>query len=278
MDPVLPRSSRPHLRHAPPLDRPGLRRPSCRPTCSATTSSRASSPIRSGLKLRDESGSTTCAGSRTTRTPTRRGPTSARGAAIAATLRRHRRRAGQDHARERDALVPVRSVRASGLGSAARSARSAPRCPITTWRSARWTRPLRRHAADDARRARRTRPREPDARARDDYAGPFDPTVNLTQFSRHTLARLGREWLLHGHLQDRVGMPLVLAGHTRQEMLDVAIEEWMAASPLYSLRTQRRARLRQRRRAHDPQEHPARHRRAASLHGLPLPGRRRRAR
>jgi hypothetical protein len=74
---------------------------------------------------------------------------------------------------------------------------------------------------------------------RDDYSGPFDPDVNLTQFSRRALARLGREYLLHGHLQDRVGIPLVLAGHTQQDMLDVAIEEWMAASPLYSLRTQR---------------------------------------
>jgi hypothetical protein len=74
---------------------------------------------------------------------------------------------------------------------------------------------------------------------RDDYAGPFDPGVTLAHFSRRALARLGREYLLHGHLQDRVGIPLVLARHTRQDMLDVAIEEWMAASPLYSLRTQR---------------------------------------
>jgi hypothetical protein len=73
---------------------------------------------------------------------------------------------------------------------------------------------------------------------RDDYAGPFEPEMTLAQFSRRALARLGREYLLHGHLQDRVGMPLVLARHSRQDMLDVAIEEWMAASPLYSLRTQ----------------------------------------
>ncbi len=74
---------------------------------------------------------------------------------------------------------------------------------------------------------------------RDDYSGSFDPGVGLADFSRRALARLGREYLLHGHLQDRVGIPLVLAAHTRQDMLDVAIEEWMAASPLYSLRTQR---------------------------------------
>jgi hypothetical protein len=74
---------------------------------------------------------------------------------------------------------------------------------------------------------------------RDSYVGPFDPNVQLRDFSRRALAPLGREYLLHGHLQDRVGIPLVLSRHTRQDMLDVAIEEWMAASPLYSLRTQR---------------------------------------
>ena len=73
----------------------------------------------------------------------------------------------------------------------------------------------------------------------DDYSGPFDPELTLAGFSRKLLAPLGREYLLHGHLQDRVGIPLVLARHSRQDMLDVAIEEWMAASPLYSLRTQR---------------------------------------
>jgi hypothetical protein len=77
------------------------------------------------------------------------------------------------------------------------------------------------------------------ASLRDDYAGPFVPDLTLRDFSRRALARLGREYLLHGHLQDRVGIPLVLAKHTQQDMLDVAIEEWMAASPIYSLRTQR---------------------------------------
>jgi len=49
--------------------------------------------------------------------------------------------------------------------------------------------------------------------------------------------------LLHGHLQDRVGMPLVHTGRTREEMEAIAIEEWMAASPVYSLRTQRALRF-----------------------------------
>jgi len=74
---------------------------------------------------------------------------------------------------------------------------------------------------------------------RDSYDGPFEPDLTLRGFSRRALARLGREYFLHGHLQDRVGIPLVLAKHTQQDMLDVAIEEWMAASPIYSRRTQR---------------------------------------
>lgn len=67
-----------------------------------------------------------------------------------------------------------------------------------------------------------------------------DPTrFQLSELSRQQLAVLGREWLLHGHLQDRVGMPLVLADGTREEMQAIAIDEWMSASPVYSLRVQR---------------------------------------
>jgi hypothetical protein len=67
-----------------------------------------------------------------------------------------------------------------------------------------------------------------------------DPTrFQLSELSRQQLAMLGREWLLHGHLQDRVGMPLVMADGTREEMQAVAIVEWMSASPVYSRRVQR---------------------------------------
>jgi hypothetical protein len=61
----------------------------------------------------------------------------------------------------------------------------------------------------------------------------------LPQLSRQTLAMLGREWLLHGHLQDRAGMPLVHTDQPREVMEAVAIDEWMGASPVYSRRTQR---------------------------------------
>src|SRR6476646_3776423 len=61
----------------------------------------------------------------------------------------------------------------------------------------------------------------------------------LDALTRDELAVLLREWLLHGHLQDRVAVPLLYErGVEREEAEQVAIDEWMAASPIYSLRTQ----------------------------------------
>ena len=62
--------------------------------------------------------------------------------------------------------------------------------------------------------------------------------MGLEGLARSDLARLGREWLLHGHLQDRVGVPLFLSLAGREEMERLAIEEWMTASPIYSRRMQ----------------------------------------
>jgi hypothetical protein len=70
-------------------------------------------------------------------------------------------------------------------------------------------------------------------------AGAFERSFGLERLSRRALAVLGREWLLHGHLQDRAGMPLFLARATREEMEQLAIDEWMLASPIYSRRMQR---------------------------------------
>jgi hypothetical protein len=53
------------------------------------------------------------------------------------------------------------------------------------------------------------------------------------------LADLGREYLLAGHLIDRAGMPQVISRFGRDAMLEVAIEEWMGASPVYTRRVQR---------------------------------------
>jgi len=74
---------------------------------------------------------------------------------------------------------------------------------------------------------------------RADYSGSFDPNAKLADFSRQLLAHLGREYLLNGHLQDRVGMPLVAKYCGGDAYVQFAIEEWMAASPIYSKRMQR---------------------------------------
>ncbi|HUR13348.1 MAG TPA: hypothetical protein VM097_02515, partial [Mycobacteriales bacterium] len=44
------------------------------------------------------------------------------------------------------------------------------------------------------------------------------------------------EWMMHGHLQDRVGMALVLEVADRLTMQELAIAEWQAASPVYTRR------------------------------------------
>jgi hypothetical protein len=76
-----------------------------------------------------------------------------------------------------------------------------------------------------------------------DLSGPFDPAFTLARLSRQALADLGREWLLSGHLQDRVGLPRVLARHGDEALTRVSIEEWMGASPVYSKRMQRALRF-----------------------------------
>ncbi|MCH2185151.1 hypothetical protein MK280_04695 [Myxococcota bacterium] len=73
----------------------------------------------------------------------------------------------------------------------------------------------------------------------DDYEATFDPNWSLARFSRATLARLGREYLLSGHLQDRVGLPLVAQQYGGNAYRDFSIGEWMSASPIYSKRMQR---------------------------------------
>lgn len=56
--------------------------------------------------------------------------------------------------------------------------------------------------------------------------------------SHGDLAELVRELLLAGHLIDRAGMPHVIALLGREPMAEVAIGEWMAASPIYTKRMQ----------------------------------------
>ncbi|MCP5068711.1 MAG: hypothetical protein GY946_19285 [bacterium] len=74
---------------------------------------------------------------------------------------------------------------------------------------------------------------------RKDYSGRFDPDLSLADFSRQALADLGREYLLNGHLQDRVGLPLVAKHSGGKSYFHCAVEEWMGASPIYTLRMQK---------------------------------------
>jgi hypothetical protein len=74
---------------------------------------------------------------------------------------------------------------------------------------------------------------------RSSYADAFDPEAGLADFSRQALAHLGREYLLLGHLVDRVGIPLVIERFGREAQLQFSIDEWMGASPIYSKRMQR---------------------------------------
>jgi len=57
--------------------------------------------------------------------------------------------------------------------------------------------------------------------------------------SREQLAILVPELLLCGHLIDRAGMAWCIEAFGREEMAQIAIEEWMGASPIYTRRMQR---------------------------------------
>lgn len=62
--------------------------------------------------------------------------------------------------------------------------------------------------------------------------------LQLQQLTRRELVTLAREFMLHGHLQDRVGLPNVMGMFGEDSMTQIAIEEWWAASPIYSRRMQ----------------------------------------
>jgi len=73
----------------------------------------------------------------------------------------------------------------------------------------------------------------------DDYRSRFDPAFGIDWLSRPALAVLAREYQLAAHLQDRAGIPQVLARHGEAAMRAIAIDEWMGASPIYTQRMQR---------------------------------------
>ena len=64
-------------------------------------------------------------------------------------------------------------------------------------------------------------------------------TGPLSALSRADLCTVGREYMLASHLQDRGSIPAVLRHHSMDEANQIAIEEWMTASPIYTRRMQR---------------------------------------
>ena len=63
--------------------------------------------------------------------------------------------------------------------------------------------------------------------------------TEFDHLDRNSLAILAREYLLCGHLIDRAAMPFVFAALGMEGMRDVAIDEWMSASPIYTPRMRR---------------------------------------
>ncbi|MBX7432053.1 hypothetical protein JDV09_08025 [Mycobacterium sp. Y57] len=64
-------------------------------------------------------------------------------------------------------------------------------------------------------------------------------TSRYAALSREQLAALVPELLLIGQLIDRSGMAWCISNFGREEMLQIAIEEWMGASPIYTKRMQK---------------------------------------
>ena len=61
----------------------------------------------------------------------------------------------------------------------------------------------------------------------------------IEELTHTELAALAREYLLAGQMIDRAGMPHLIGAYGRDEMRDIAIDEWMGASPVYTRRMQR---------------------------------------
>ena len=77
---------------------------------------------------------------------------------------------------------------------------------------------------------------DPGARRLDDYSGALEPDFAFERLTHDALARLGRELMLFAHFHDRGLMPLLGARFGRGVMTEIACDEWMGASPVYSRR------------------------------------------
>ena len=58
----------------------------------------------------------------------------------------------------------------------------------------------------------------------------------FASLSHEELRLVVPELLLIGHLIDRAGMAWCISAFGREQMLQIAIEEWAGASPLYTRR------------------------------------------
>lgn len=69
-------------------------------------------------------------------------------------------------------------------------------------------------------------------------------TDAMRALDRATLARLGREYMLSAQMNSRAGYAALAMNHGPEHYKNVAIDNWMAASPVYTRRMQRAMRLR----------------------------------
>jgi len=69
-----------------------------------------------------------------------------------------------------------------------------------------------------------------------DYSGALEPDFRFERLEHGALARLGRELMLFAHFHDRGLMPLLGARFGRGVMTELAVDEWMGASPVYGRR------------------------------------------
>ena len=78
--------------------------------------------------------------------------------------------------------------------------------------------------------------RRPRSRGRDDYSGPFDPDFRYEDLSKDALVKLVREFALIAHLLDRSIFTAIGMKYGQQAVEELAIAEWMGASPIYTER------------------------------------------
>src|SRR3954470_19137897 len=102
----------------------------------------------------------------------------------------------------------------------------------STVSSVRWRSSVRR-AEEKTRRRTSTRPSRCTPGARSTM------TSRYAGLSHDQLATLVPELLLIGQMIDRSGMAWCISNFGREEMLQIAIEEWMGASPIYTRRMQK---------------------------------------